>query len=255
MTKHARFLHIERGSPDEAPESEAADRARIAAVIAAAPVSAPPAQIELAEEAAAGDGREPDWSARAARMIDAPPEAGAGGIDVAIDVVRPEGQPFVRCARCGADSSIHAKSCENCAAPLDTAEQRAFNDRLWDVQQGRSERERAALAQMAEARVEHARNAYRPLPDPGIKPPPELLEPLDDGGGPIVLGALLALREPKWRWIAGALVVGLPLLLVTLGGPILGKLGWILVTLFFLGMLPRSVGRRLLELWAGFRSR
>lgn len=255
MTARERFLRIEPRRTDDAPESETADRARIAAVIDAAPpsISRDPRTIELAPEAPAGDGATIPGPQVGLELEASPGDVEA--IDLSIDTAPVRGQPFIRCTRCGADNTIHAEACVNCSARLDTAEQRAFNDRLWDLQQGRSERERAALAQMAEARVEHARNAYRPLPDPGIKPPPELLEPLDEGGGPIVLGALLALREPKWRWIAGALVVGLPLLLVTLGGPILGKLGWILVTLFFLGMLPRSVGRRLLELWAGFRSR
>lgn len=254
MTRHARFLQIERGEAEAAPESESADRARIAAVLEAAPVSeARPGGIDLAEGAPAGDGRPPDWAERAPRMLDAP-AIEEGAADVALDVEAPAGQPFVRCARCGADSSVHATACDHCAARLDTAEQRAFNERVWDVQRRRSEEERAALARLSAAREEHARRTYRPLPEPGMKPPPEMLEaPGEDG--PLLLGALLALHKPKWRWIAGALVVGMPLFLVTLGGPILGKIGWFLLALLLLSLLPRSVGRRLFELWAGRRRR
>ncbi len=58
VTKHARFLHIEQRRDDEGPESEAADRGRIAAVLGASPVSGVPsdATIELDPEARAGDG-------------------------------------------------------------------------------------------------------------------------------------------------------------------------------------------------------
>lgn len=259
MTKHARFLQIEAaspegdpGSPDAAPESESADRARIAAVLEAAPVTAK-ARIDVAADTPAGDGRPLDWAARAPRMLDAPGEDGPAA-EIALDVAPPEGQPFVRCARCGADSSIHATACQHCAAPLDTAEQRAWNDRVWATQQRRSAEERAALDEMSAARTETARRTARPLPDPGMKPPPELLEAPDEDG-PILFAALRALQEPRWRWTAGALVAGLPLLLVTLGGPILAKLGWVLVLMVVLSFLPRSAARRLFELWTGIRGR
>jgi hypothetical protein len=254
VTKHERFLQIEPSSADDAPESEAADRARIAAVLEAAPVSAAAAaRIEIADGAPAGDGRAPDWAEHATRMIEAPATE-TRAPDLALDVEVAAGQPFVRCARCGADSSIHATVCQHCAELLDTSEQRAFNDRVWDAQQRRSEDERAALAELAAARRDHAERAFRSLPEPGMKLPPELLEaPGEDG--PLLLGALLLLQEPRWRWVAGALAVALPLFLVTLGGAILGKVGWFLVTLLMLSLLPRSVGRRLLELWSGFRGR
>ena len=42
-----------------------------------------------------------------------------------------EAQPFQRCARCEADSSRFAESCQNCSAPFDTPDQRVFNERLW----------------------------------------------------------------------------------------------------------------------------
>ncbi len=253
MKKHARFLQIERGAPDEAPESESADRARITAVIAAAPMSAEAERIELAEEAPAGDGRPPDGSARAERMLDAP--AIEGSVDLALDVAKPEGQPFVRCARCGADSTIHATTCQHCAARLDTAEQRAWNDRVWATRLRQNDEERAALDEMAAARYRDTKSAVRPLPDPGMKPPPELLAAPEEDNGPILLDALRALQKPSWRWAAGATAAGLPLLLVTLGGPLLGKVGWILVVLLLLSLLPASVGRRLFEHWVEMRRR
>ena len=41
------------------------------------------------------------------------------------------GQPFVRCAVCRGDSHATSRSCTHCQAPLDTAEQRAFNQAFW----------------------------------------------------------------------------------------------------------------------------
>lgn len=157
------------------------------------------------------------------------------------------GQPFARCARCGADSSIHARRCDNCGAALDTAEQRAFNEKLWDARRREQERERAALAELTAAREENRRAALRPLPDPDMPPPPELLEPIESGHDPLLFEALRALQKPKWRWIAGGLVVALPLFLVTLGGPIVSKIGWGVVLLVVLSLLPR----RLLSFWTG----
>jgi hypothetical protein len=246
VTKHARFLQIEHASADAGPESESADRARIAAVLQAAPVSTAgsSSNLELAEDAPAGDGRPPDWGARVARIVDAPGMDGAA--DGALDVEKIEGQPFVRCARCGTDSSIHAAECDSCSARLDTPEQRAFNERVWDAQLRRSASERAALEELSAARVESARSALRPLPDS---------EGVGDEEGPLLLGALLTLRNPRWRWVAGVLAVGLPIFFVVLGGPVLAKIGWFLVALLMLSLLPRTLGRRLLELWAGFRQR
>lgn len=251
MTKHARFLHIERRRDDDAPGSEAADRGRIAAVLGSSPISGAPADatIDLDPEAHAGDG-----SARTVPVLaEIAPDSGPDASGLSLDLAGVQGQPFVRCARCGADSTIHAATCGNCAEPLDTAEHRAFNERLWDEQQRELERERAALAELASAREEQKRAVSRPLPEPGMAPPPELLEPIGSDEGPLLFEALRALREPRWRWVAGGLVIGLPLLLVTLGGAILAKVGWGLLALLVLSMFPRRLGAQLLGWWTGRR--
>lgn len=252
MTKHARFLNIEQPRDDRPPESETANRARIAAVLRTAPLlgTADEPLLEVDPDARAGDGtaHDPGGQQELAPADDAP---GAEPPDLPIDVEGIQGQPFVRCARCGADSSIHAVTCDNCAADLDTAEQRAFNEKLWDAARQRSERERAALAAMSEARAEQRRATARMLPEPGTLPPPELTEPLHGEDGPFFLEVLNALTKPKWRWAAGGLAVGLPLFLVALGDALLSKLGWALLLLLVLSMFPRRLGRRLLSWWTG----
>lgn len=283
MTKHARFLQIEprpeapspgdpaAPGPDAPPPSESADRARIAAVLASAPRAADPAPMELAVEPPARGGRSRperapppvsgpspaeqrslEAASPALRMLDEAPEGRPA--EMALDVALPEAQPFVRCARCGADSAIHAAVCANCGERLDTAEQRAHNDRVWEAQRREKERERAALEGMAAARYQSAKQAARPLPGAEIAPPPELLEPLDESG-PALFATLRLLRKPLWRWVAGALVTALPLLLVTLGGPILSRIGWILLVLLVLSLLPRRAARWLVQVWAASQRR
>ncbi|HEX9243829.1 MAG TPA: hypothetical protein VF875_15400 [Anaeromyxobacter sp.] len=41
-------------------------------------------------------------------------------------------RPFTRCERCGMDHNFLVAECTGCGARLDTPEQRAFNDRLWE---------------------------------------------------------------------------------------------------------------------------
>jgi len=65
-------------------------------------------------------------------------------------------QPFVRCARCETDSSRFAARCTTCGEPLDTDEQRAFNERLWAERRAAAEAEAAARAER-EAALEQAR--------------------------------------------------------------------------------------------------
>lgn len=255
MSEHSRFLHIERRRDDDADPGETADRARIAAVLDGAPPSRAPGDhaadaggIELAVDAPAGT----DAIARpaeAVQEIDDVPE-----IEMAIDVSKIEGQPFVRCARCGRDNTIHARECDNCAAALDTAAQRAFNDKLWNVQRARSEKEREALAEMAALREEQRRNTLRPLPEPGMAPPPELTEAMGPDDGPFLIEVLRALQKKEWRWATAAAMVVVPLFLVTLGGAILSRIGWGIVVLLVLAMLPRRLGRRLFDAWFGTNS-
>lgn len=254
--KHGRFLRIEQRRADPRPgedrEPEAADRARIAAVVDAAARSRPlEEEIETAADGpeAGVPAREP-LSAEAA-LEDAP---GAAGLELSLDTAPVEGQPFVRCARCGADSAMHAARCDNCAAPLDTAEQRAFNDRVWETQRERAAREREALEEMRRFREEARRAAVREIPGSSMGLPPELMKPVEVDDGPYLLELVGSLRERRWRWAAGAAIVGSPLLLAAAGGPILSKLGWVMAVLFVLGMFPKSVGRRVLSFLAGLRS-
>lgn len=56
-------------------------------------------------------------------------------------------QPFIRCARCETDSSRFAARCTTCGEPLDTDEQRAFNERLWAERRAQAAAEEGARAE------------------------------------------------------------------------------------------------------------
>lgn len=254
MTAHDRFRRIEPRRAEALDEVETADRARIAAVIDGAPASVTPDRIELDEGPFAREGA-PAAPARSAPSLELSEAPEPARVDLTIDTAEVAGQPFQRCARCGADSGIHAKVCGNCGAVLDSAEQRTFNEKVWEAQRRRDERERAALAQMAAARAESIRASVRPIPDAPLAPPPELLTPIEDDGGPVLLTALSALQKPKWRWTAGAIVVGLPLVLVALGGPLMSKLGWLLGFFCLLALLPRRLTKLVFEALNSARAR
>jgi hypothetical protein len=54
----------------------------------------------------------------------------ASGMEIAEEA--PDAQPFSRCAVCEAENGRFAERCTNCGAALTTAEQRAYNDALWE---------------------------------------------------------------------------------------------------------------------------
>ena len=54
----------------------------------------------------------------------------ASGMEIADEA--PEAQPFSRCAVCEADNGRFAERCMNCGTALDSPEQRAYNDALWE---------------------------------------------------------------------------------------------------------------------------
>jgi hypothetical protein len=54
----------------------------------------------------------------------------ASGMEIAEDA--PDARPFSRCAVCEAENGRFTERCTNCGAPLDTPEQRAYNDALWE---------------------------------------------------------------------------------------------------------------------------
>jgi hypothetical protein len=141
VSRLRRFLHLERpraaAEADATPDSSAATAERFEGVERpgarpAAPTSSG-AQLDRF-------GPEPEPTIELV-------EAGGGA------------QPFTRCMRCGMDHGVFATQCTGCGASLDTAEQRAFNERLWARRQEEAAREARASAE----RREHEARAQEEL--------------------------------------------------------------------------------------------
>lgn len=127
----SRFLRLERPRKEAAPSPEKGARERFGAV-------------ELGRELEANPSPVPASAAERFRS--------AEGSGLALDPA-PEGeQPFLRCAACEADNARHQARCDHCGADLTTAEQRAYNERLWAARKRESQEEQRACAALGEAR-------------------------------------------------------------------------------------------------------
>lgn len=154
MGRLSRFLHLEKARPDptkphasEAPDGEdpGATSGRFEGV-----------QTDASDLTAARSG-----SGTLARFDEAQPSA-----ELRLDEKRRSDQPFIRCAGCEGDNNKFASVCAHCERPLDTAEQRAFNERLWAEREAtaRQEEEAAAVAATAAAAdAAHTRSGARPV--------------------------------------------------------------------------------------------
>jgi len=109
-------------------------------------------------------------------------EAARSGIRV-LDTDR--GQAFVRCARCHADSHVAATRCAQCEASLETKEQRAFNEALFEKLRAEKEEEDREVQGLREKQTRaHAEQAaamsQRRAMEAELRRRRELGLPLDD---------------------------------------------------------------------------
>jgi hypothetical protein len=188
-----RFLKLERPRPPGGDRPDPlADDARFEGLPTGAPPPGPPSAPAVPE------GSTDRFRPPPERPLEtAPPRDGA--------------QPFTRCASCQMDNTVYAPACQNCGAPLDTPEQRAFNERLWAARLAEAEGERRRLAE-ERAREERLRVEESLAADPA------------DAGETGVPGAagtgLLSLVPARWRAPLAVAGVGVPLVLLLLGrGP------------------------------------
>lgn len=141
MGRLSRFLHLEKARPDAtshqppaAPGGDAGGTSdRFEGV-----------QTDASELIGARAGK-----GTLARFDEAPTAAA----ELRLDEKRRSDQPFIRCAGCEGDNNKFASVCAHCERPLDTAEQRAFNERLWAEREAitREEEDAAAIAATAAA--------------------------------------------------------------------------------------------------------
>jgi len=144
--------------------------------------------------------------------------------------VRADAQPFTRCASCRMDSSVHEPTCPRCGAPLDTPEQRGFNEKLWAERQAEAEAERKDAEARREAQTRDAFDVERARRELGEQLARRERERVDEalpdgpfGNGPIGHRESVGMRLLQfipgtgWRIAAAVALIGLPLLLLVVG--------------------------------------
>ncbi|MBK8253100.1 MAG: hypothetical protein IPK82_10565 [Polyangiaceae bacterium] len=241
MTKHARFLQIESGETHGPSSKDHADRGRIAAVLNAAPP--PQDSLELAPEQPAGSGEPVAWPDRVQTL--GMPDSEVNLKEAPIELDSSEGQPFVQCVHCGADSAPSAVTCVHCAQELDTPAQRRHNELVWAKRQEERRTEREALAQLAEARRVQA-EAARSLYQSESSLPPELVD-APNTTGPLLLPIVRLVPGEQGQWIVGALVFLVPTVIIIFGGSIGSWIGRVLLFFAMLTLLPQKPFRGLMD--------
>jgi hypothetical protein len=155
--RRRRFSQIERprGAGAEPPDASPGTDARFGALEQPAAPAAAPLPAAAPEDPGAPDPLGGPAGAPVARgHTDRFRPAAEQPLEV--DERGQASQPFVRCARCETDSSRYAARCTTCGEPLDTDQQRAFNERLWAGRRALEEAEAGARA-AREAALEQAR--------------------------------------------------------------------------------------------------
>jgi hypothetical protein len=134
-----------------------------------------------------------------------------------------DAQPFTRCMRCGMDHGVFATVCTGCNASLDTAEQRAFNERLWArlreeaAREAQAAAERRSMQERAEADLARQRRAMGEelAREVGARERWRLGREGSRSGESGYVGPPLGLRLlnalPDWRWQLGAVAAAVAL--------------------------------------------
>jgi hypothetical protein len=172
-------------------------------------------------------------------------------------------RPFTRCMRCGAENGAFAVRCAGCDADLDTAAQRAFDERLWERREEEQRRAEAALeerrrlagrseAEEARARRELAETMAREVGEQERR----RLHRDGWGGGwgggdgtPAALRLLRLVRNP-WARIAIAVgAVAVPVVLLVLPSAGTRQVGVVLLGLLLAFLSPPGWRRRRWRRW------
>ncbi|WP_224248459.1 hypothetical protein [Hyalangium gracile] len=130
--KFSRFLHLER-SRGEGAKPEAATRLQ----------SGNRFENPVEREAAPQAGSVPDAHLERFR----------GEAPLALSEPQAEKERFPRCARCESDNGRFARECTVCGADLNTPQQRAYNEQLWETRKQDLAREREATEALGQQRL------------------------------------------------------------------------------------------------------
>ena len=244
-----RFLHLERPRPTGAP---------------ADPADPPPTsgRFDGLSRPPAGPGPRPARSGAQLERFEPVPEP---EIELA-DPPTGARRPFTRCMRCGAENGAFAVRCAGCDADLDTAAQRAFDERLWERREEERRRAEAALEErrrLAERSEAEEARARRELAETMAREVGEQERRRLDRGGwggwgggwgggdgtPAALRLLRLVRNP-WARIAVAVgAVAVPLVLLAVPSRETRQVGVVLLALLLAFLSPPGWRRRRWRRW------
>lgn len=223
--KHDRFRRLERARP-EAPEGKAPPVRPRFEPERRPPGEEPsgPAEEQAAEVSADPAPVLPDPDEVAARLREERRQQMESGV-VLDDAGTGSDQPFLRCAKCEADSHRSATRCLVCGERLDTEEQAAFNAAFWAKRRQEHAQEQEELAKLKSAGGAGPQyDVAGGMRDYGAALAAQVAERertrlgwMDDGGGgsltPIGLRLLNQIKDPRWRLGATVALIGLGLTL------------------------------------------
>jgi len=120
---------------------------------------------------------------------------------LALDQRSTEEQQFIRCMHCEADNSRYAHACIHCGAPLQTDEQRDYNEQFWRKRRSEAAQEQQAVEQIhrhEEERTEEQGRVQRAAFEQMVK---EAQDVAGRDGQPWGIRMINAVQDPIWQWV------------------------------------------------------
>jgi hypothetical protein len=174
---------------------------------------------------------------------------------LALDTRSNEEQQFIRCMQCEADNSRYAHACVHCGSPLQTDEQRQYNEQFWQKRRSEAAQEQQAVQQLHQRRQQHEQELSEEQARVQKEAFSQMVKEAQDQAGregqPWGIRMINGLKDPIFQWmligffvlVAGGAIAGLRYL-----RPDRVELKWVcggaLATLVFLFTPPSWWTRR-----------
>jgi len=179
MSRLDRFKHLEAKRTDRSGEGDKSTEERF---------------NRVERERAPGEAPPPSPAAqRMQRQVSDPP--------LALDQRSTDEQQFTRCMHCEADNSRFAHACIHCGAPLQTDEQRAFNERFWRKHRSEAAQEQQAVEQLHRHDKELTEEQSRVQRETFSQMVKEAQDQAGREGQPWGIRMINALKDPIWQWV------------------------------------------------------
>jgi predicted amidophosphoribosyltransferase len=120
---------------------------------------------------------------------------------LALDQRSTEEQQFIRCMCCEADNSRFAHACIHCGAPLQTDEQRDFNEKFWRQRRSEAAVEQQAVDQIHRHHEDQTEEQSRVQRETFSQMVKEAQVQAGREGQPWGIRMINGLQDPIWQWL------------------------------------------------------